>query len=385
MHKASLRAVALTLGTLGSAFGGVNSSQAAPPTQADAARLEHARTVAHWTPERRAAAIPRDFVIDPRGYGYLKLRDGALYPYGHSVAAISMRTPLETSTTGDQIPPVDTSAVVTNAEWTAQSIVREAAGRIYFELPDNAPRTRWAGYVCSGTVVTDDTSGRSIIQTAAHCVYDDFHKAFARNVLFIPNQAASGTHTDLYCGNDLYGCWTPNFGVVDVDWTTRVFPDNITWDYAYYVVRNGGSHSGAGGGANLVLDSTTGSLTVSFAMPTAPGSGDKRTYALGYSYSDDPNFMYCAQALRTIGASDWWLGRCGLSGGSSGGPWLLPVNGGNGTLFSVNSWGYTTQPGMAGPMMNTTSARCVFSNAKSRTLFATRPADGNAGYKPGCP
>jgi len=41
----------------------------------------------HWTPERRAAAIPRDLVIDGRGYGYLRLSDGTLVPHGHDVAA----------------------------------------------------------------------------------------------------------------------------------------------------------------------------------------------------------------------------------------------------------------------------------------------------------
>jgi hypothetical protein len=41
----------------------------------------------HWTPARRAAATPRDLVIDHRGLGYLKGVDGSLQPYGHSVAA----------------------------------------------------------------------------------------------------------------------------------------------------------------------------------------------------------------------------------------------------------------------------------------------------------
>ena len=76
--------------------------------------------------------------------------------------------------------------IKTNAEWSG-GVVQTAAGRIYFEMPSNPKWKRWAGYVCSGTVATDDTSGRSIIITAAHYVYDDANKAFARNVLFIPN------------------------------------------------------------------------------------------------------------------------------------------------------------------------------------------------------
>ena len=126
--------------------------------------------------------------------------------------------------------------VVANAVYSGGGAVQNAAGRIYFEMPST--RAGRAGRAMSARArsSTDATTGRSIILTAAHCVYDDAHKAFARNVLFIPNQAGTtGTGTDLNCSNDPLGCWTPSFGVVDVNWTTRTFPDNVTWDYAYYV------------------------------------------------------------------------------------------------------------------------------------------------------
>ena len=74
------------------------------------------------------------------------------------------------------------------------------------------------------------------------------------------------------------------------------------------------------------------------------------TYALGYSYNADPNFMYCAEDMTTInGTINWWLPSCGLTGGSSGGPWVQAMSGGSGPIISVNSWGYTNSPGMAGP------------------------------------
>ena len=44
---------------------------------------------------------------------------------------------------------------VANAEWTNDGVVQRAAGRIYFEMPTSTRRTRWSGYVCSGTVVAD--------------------------------------------------------------------------------------------------------------------------------------------------------------------------------------------------------------------------------------
>lgn len=259
------------------------------------------------------------------------------------------------------------TTTVVNDPWTGGGPVQTASGRIYFEMPADRSQSRWTGYVCSGTVAEDTTTGRSVIITAAHCVYDDANKAFARNVLFIPNQdGTTGAGTDLNCSNDPLGCWAPSFGVVDTDWTTRTFPDNIPWDYAYYVVGDTSAHSGTAATSD-VLDIAAGDLAVQFTSPTT----DAFTHALGYSYSDDPSFMYCAEALATESSyNDWWLGSCGLSGGASGGPWLQPVSGGDGPIISVNSWGYTNQPGMAGPRLVGSSASCLFGLAKSQD-FAT--------------
>jgi len=281
---------------------------------------------------------------------------------------------------------------ISNAVWTAGGTVQTAAGRIYFEMPAN-PRRKgpWTGYVCSGTVIDDATTNRSVILTAAHCVYDDANKAFARNVLFIPNQGGtSGSGTDLNCNNDPLGCWTPSFGVVDANWTAATFPDNIPWDYAYYVVADSGAH--AGPGATSVLDDAAGSLPVSFLPPytddgVAGGSSIDFTHALGYSYSEDPNFMYCAEDMTTEGAYNWWLPSCGLSGGSSGGPWAQPMDTslGTGPVISVNSWGYTTSPGMAGPKLSGSSASCLLTTATSRDWLSVSGTDGEAGVAAVCP
>lgn len=278
---------------------------------------------------------------------------------------------------------------ITDAVWTAGGAVQTAAGRIYFEMPANPMRKGpWTGYVCSGTVVADGTTGRSVILTAAHCVYDDANKAFARNVLFIPNQAGtSGAGTDLNCSNDPMGCWTPSFGVVDVNWTAATFPDNIAWDYAYYVVNDTGAHTGATSTPES-LDVSAGALSINFLDEpyvndgvTGKNSMDF-TYALGYSYSDDPNFMYCAEDMTTEGSSNWWLPSCGLTGGSSGGPWVQPLDTsiGSGLVISVNSWGYTNSPGMAGPKLFGSSAYCLFTTTAIQTVFSSvSTVEGDAG------
>jgi hypothetical protein len=265
--------------------------------------------------------------------------------------------------------------VVTNAAWPASKAgtVKNAAGRLYFEMPSNARQTRWVGYVCSGTTIVDGETGRSLVLTAGHCVYDDANKAFARNVLFIPDQAdttAAGTDRD--CSNDPYGCWIPSFGVVDRNYSSRTFPANSPWDYGYYVVSVSGAHTS---GLNAPPSDTLEDLSaqpVNFGTPPTVGNPAS---ALGYSYSEDPKFMYCREALGTESGGDWWLGSCGLSGGASGGPWLQPGDTGTEPIFSVNSWGYTNQPGMAGPNLNASTAKCVFDAAElaAGNLAATCP------------
>jgi hypothetical protein len=424
----------------------------------------------HWTPARRAAAIPRDLVVDERGLGFLRKPGGQLEPYGHATPARAeaVATPARGPQTkagkpgsGDRTGPsvsivqptaattitsfpytfkanvadpsgiksvtftltpsggtgqsfraslvsgvwsvtfsnissgswswkvvaidgannktttasvgftVDTSGgggstgTVTDADWPSSlGSVQKAVGRIYFEMPGNQALTIWKAYVCSGTTVTDGVSGRSIILTAAHCVYDDVNKAFARNVLFIPDQDSSGP-TDSNCGNDVHGCWKPKYGAVDANWASRSWPDNIPWDYAYYVVDDTDAAS-RGGNATGALDALA-NMPVSFSAPDTTAAAD----AIGYSYSKDPNLRYCSERLGATGAANWWLGTCALSGGASGGPWLQPAGTGAGPIISVNSWGYTTSPGMAGPKLNGTSASCVFTAAKSATSNRT--------------
>jgi hypothetical protein len=286
------------------------------------------------------------------------------------------------------------SDTVANAKWADGGKVQSAAGRLFFEMPKNTRKKGpWQGYVCSGTAVTDDTDNdRSIILTAAHCVYDDANKAFARNVLFIPNQSATTeSGTDRNCGNDPIGCWAPSFGVVDMDWKTRTFPDNIPWDYAYYVVSNSGAHDGpsydaAGNVIDESLEVAAGTLPINFATPLHDDgmSGEDNTdytHALGYSYDYDPDFMYCAEDMTTEGVDNWWLASCGLSGGSSGGPWVQPMNvgSGNGPVISVNSWGYVGSPGMAGPKLDSTSAECVFDEAEGTSFSSVSATNGDAG------
>lgn len=267
----------------------------------------------------------------------------------------------------------DCSTAVANAEWTCDGAVQTAAGRLYFEMPSFGPF--WGGYVCSGTVAFDSSAARSYVITAAHCVYDDQNKVFARNVLFIPDQAGTnGTGTDTNCSNDPIGCWAPSHGVVDDSWASRTWPDNIPWDYGYYVVPDSGAYSAGITTTSAVLDAAAGSIEVQFTEPTQ----ELLTHGLGYSHNEDPKFMYCADALGidTNSHNSLWLANCGLSGGASGGPWMQSSTGA-GPIVAVNSYGYSNQPGMGAAHLSNT-AECVFTAAKLSGVntAATCPASG---------
>ena len=317
------------------------------------------------------------------------LTDGAEGSW-HVVATDATRKGGNTTTSDPRTFRVDTGAddgdggggstgdVVTNAEWVVGGDVQEAAGRLYFEMPTNRGRKTWNGYVCSGTVVQDGVTGRSVVLTAAHCVYDDATDTFARNVLFIPNQdGTTGPGTDSVCSNDPLGCWAPSFGVVHAGWDATTFPANIPYDYAYYVVPDADAHTDGAAGTSTAdaLDVAVPAMPTSFGPPTL----EVTATALGYSYSDDPNFMYCEEPLdRESQYGDLWLPSCGLSGGASGGPWLQSAADGTDVIVSVNSWGYTDQPGMGGPRLDTTSAACTFAAA------STQAFDGRDGIVTDC-
>lgn len=81
----------LALFSISLAAAGLISGLAAPGAVlaggANGAASARSQVFAYWSEERRAAAIPRDLRIDPRGLGYLRHPDGTLEPHGHAIAA----------------------------------------------------------------------------------------------------------------------------------------------------------------------------------------------------------------------------------------------------------------------------------------------------------
>merc|ERR1712195_223760 len=330
------------------------------PSQPSGRRVEasndHAREVIHkWTDEEIASAIPSNMKV-------------------HDEPTRRSRKLLQTEVIDD--------------EWDSNwgGVLQNAAGRLYYKMKN--ANGGYSSYVCSGTVVIDDKADRSVIMTAAHCEVNDGYKEFAKDVIFIPNQAGgTGSRTDSNCNNDPLGCWAASFGVADTDWASRSFPANIPWDYAMYVVEAVGAREGPSTRADgtaiqdslelavLVPDSNIPEVSfeaaVSDPMPF--------TYALGYSYKDDPNFHHCGKEL-SLRNGGLFLDNCLLSGGASGGPWIQG-NAQDHKLISVNSWGYSdgVTPGMGAPRLDNIMgghASDVFALAKCAAFSSAGSANG---------
>jgi hypothetical protein len=292
---------------------------AAPVGAARPTLSTHDQIVAYWTPARMRSAIPRDFV---RAGGTFKPK---ARPGGGG------------------------SGAVTGASWTKGGDVLLASGKVYFVMGSSA-------YVCSGSVVNDSrnnpTTGKSLVLTAGHCAYDETNHAFATGWLFIPDYDDGPTLSN--CNNTAYGCWTSEGLFVHNGFATAGgFNTQATvHDWAFAVVGNGGK----AGAPSSQLDTTVGSFGIAY-----PGIGSgQKAYAFGYpaggKYHGN-DLTYCAGNIfnDSMNSNLTWGMSCGMTGGSSGGPWFssFSESSGSGTLSSLNSYGYSGVKNMYGPKFNT--------------------------------
>jgi V8-like Glu-specific endopeptidase len=270
-----------------------------------------AAILAYWTPERLASATPRDM--------------------GRPMAPNAK-------------PGGGSGGNSTGSSWAASATdpITRATGKVYFEMGGGA-------WVCSGAVATDSRSGYSLVLTAGHCVVDADTGEFATMWMFIPAFDLSPTFT---CGSTQFGCWTATALVARQEFATAGgFNDQaVRHDWAFAVVAGGGKTANA----NLQLDATVGG---SFALDATAGVGQTMT-ALGYPAAGKyrgKNLVYCQGPVGTDAGTDdtTYSMACGMTGGSSGGPWLTNASAGFGAkLKSLNSYGYSGVKNMYGPIFN---------------------------------
>jgi Trypsin-like peptidase domain len=289
---------------------------AAPVAAKDSAKAEHDRIVAYWTPARMQSAIPRDFV---------KV-GGSFQP--------KAKPPKPPGGGGG-------GGAVTGASWTAGGDILARSGKVFFTMSGGR-------YVCSGSVADDSRDDFSLVLTAAHCAFDEAEEEFATNWMFIPAYDTAPTES---CTQAAYGCWTARALVVHDGFASAggFNHDATVHDFAFAVVEDGQVKSGV----DPVLDEAVGS----YPLSTSGVNAGNKLYAFGYPAAQKykgKELTYCAGNVFTdqYNEDDTWGMACGMTGGSSGGPWLSGFEGSNPALSSLNSYGYQGLANMYGPMFN---------------------------------
>jgi hypothetical protein len=343
-------------------------------TPAEDIRANHREALEFWTHARVARAIPRDMVLDaPDALGIRVLPTH--HAPGHcggppgaprDCPGDTTTTTTSTTTTTTTVPgDGDEIIVVTGASWTQGGDIADASGKVLFALGSSY-------YVCSASVVADGVAGRSVIVTAAHCVYDEVNDEFAQHWVFIPNYdlapAPLSTSNSSYCADTHLGCWSAAALFVHDGYASQSsFNSTATqYDFGFAMVLEGG-HDGDH------LDEMVTPLGIEFSA--VPTDNSVQGWAFGYPAAQKYNgrdLTYCANGATADpnnGNATYRLALCEMTGGSSGGPWIMSKTiEHNGVVFSLNSYGYRGVKAMYGPKFNA-STSAVFNAA--RTLDAS--------------
>ncbi|MGY1438419.1 trypsin-like serine peptidase [Streptomyces reniochalinae] len=241
------------------------------------------------------------------------------------------------------------------------------AGKIFMDTPEGP-------MVCSGTVVKDPRHpGKSnLVATAGHCVHSGRSGGWLRNITFIP--AFNDRGLDMPSVNNAPPQEVAPYGEWWVKWAQTT---------NYWIQK--GAKSGGGGSqqdfavlsvqpvnkSGKSLEETVGNaVKANFDAP----SPSRIRGVSNYGYPAAPPFdgakMYsCTDkpGALTIDPSEPALYRigCTMTGGSSGGAWLVKGAGGKPELISVNSIGPHPATWLAGPRLGKT-AEAVFDAASQK-------------------
>jgi hypothetical protein len=323
--------VPITQGTINQVGAITRPDMGAPTTTSESTP----ETNTYWTEDRVGKASTREIIFDEEIVVVGKGKNKKNIPVASKTARI------KTEPRGK--PKREANS--TGQPWNSGGLPLAATGKVFFTFGSST-------YVCSGSVVTDTATDRSIVLTAAHCAYNQATQQFATNWTFIPayDSKPNGSCTDV---SNLfpYGCWTASALVVHSKFAnqTAFNADATQSDWAFGVF--------AAGASGAQLDATVGSFPLNESGFTAIGNP---SYSFGYPAASPyggADLIFCNGNISTDEKNSnktWGLG-CNMTGGASGGPWMSAFSTSNnsGALSSVNSYKYSTDSSkMYGPMFD---------------------------------
>ncbi|SNV16815.1 V8-like Glu-specific endopeptidase [Dermatophilus congolensis] len=183
-------------------------------------------------------------------------------------------------------------------------------------------------YVCSANSVNSKNS--STVSTAAHCVNE--RGRYANRFIFVPAYEN---------GEAPYGKWTAINAFAPSDW---IRSEEMEVDTAFVIVgkRNGQTLADTVGATGVAFNQARGLKYKAFGYPAGkPYDGEKLWSCTGTAIPDKYAPEGQAQGI-----------PCGMTGGSSGGPWFMggKYTGTSSVQNSVNSYGQDLMPDyMFGP------------------------------------
>ncbi len=176
--------------------------------------------------------------------------------------------------------------------------------------------------VCSGTAVV--SSNHNTVDTAGHCLY--WNGGWVQNVIFCP----------LYnSGAGPYGCWAGRDLLVPSEWI-NARSGQLHRDYGEVIVspNDAGNLTDVVGGVGWAYNQPTNSTFYPYGYPAgSPYNGQTRISCTG---APGKSWQHAGGLVISV--------PCGMTGGSSGGPWFIQVNG-KYYLNGHNDFTSSIQPG----------------------------------------
>jgi V8-like Glu-specific endopeptidase len=330
---ALVASVAVVAPTAGGTPRGGGDLAAAPATTSDVitktfgarARAE-ARTF--WTAERMSSAKP----VMPSIKKTAATRRLAARPDGGTAVTIAPAAPRGTATSAAPAPtsvvdpaihgrvyayPAPFTRFETFPAASYRVFPNKVVGKLFFS---NAAGST---FVCSASVVNSEN--KDVVWTAGHCVSDGAG-TFYRNFRFVPARRL---------GVNPFGIWTPRSVSTLTQWHGS---GNLRQDVAALVMRNnarGASIANAVGALGIQFNATRVRSWNAMGYPAAAPFAGERQYQniASYAASDTPTD---GPGPDTIGIGN------DLTGGSSGGPWVVGYSKAGGWVNSVNSYKYVS-------------------------------------------
>lgn len=285
---------------------GAGTAHSAPPASdkntaptVASARVDNTGAAEYWTSDRMLAAVPGEVLA------------------GNALGRLSNPAAGNDKVTGkDRAAKVKASKEDSGNPKFAQAAAPVAhIGKVFFTMAGQ-------DYVCSGNAVT--SFNESTVATAGHCV-NGAPGVFAMNFAFVPGYDN---------GNAPYGRWTARALYTTPQWEKD---RNIAFDTGFAVMDklNGQTLTGVVGSSDVDFGAERALQYTSYGYPASKPYDGKQLWSCTGTATDDPkNPQFLSQGI-----------PCTMTGGSSGGPWLLD----NGVQNSVNSYGYNGAGVMYGP------------------------------------